>query len=198
MIKKLLCLVGMLLSVEASALISVEGSYGLVGASLSEQDSDHSGSSFRGALHLDPIPLVPVSFGLALSSLELDDDGEKLGGGGFFLGLEVKAWIPFVPVVTPYGRLSYVPYGLLTQSGSTESGSNTFPFESAYDLDGILYAVGIDWQPLPLLSLFLEYQMGTLTGTPSEVKVNNEDVTSGTNATDVDLGIFYLGVSVGI
>ena len=53
----------------------------LVGQSTIEVGSDeYSGTRTDMAFHLDPIPLVPVGFGLNLSNQSVEKDGLKLDG----------------------------------------------------------------------------------------------------------------------
>jgi len=61
------------------------------------------------AVHLDPIPVIPIGFGIGaiLGDLNKEDFGDMGVSEAKLveLDLEVKAWIPMVPVVTPYVKV---------------------------------------------------------------------------------------------
>src|SRR5690349_20002551 len=62
---------------------------------------------FDVTAHLDPSPLVPVScVVIANVSTPRKDDLHATEAKAFPAGLDLQAWLPMVPVVTPHARLS--------------------------------------------------------------------------------------------
>lgn len=180
---------------ESEALISAYGQIGVRSASISNEAgdaaSDIDGQIIKVGAHLDPLPL-PISAGIGLTSSTTDSNDTTPSGTGLDVGLEVKAWIPFVPVVTPYVQLSYIISGAHVYDG-TVSG---VPIKQAYTVTGLTYAAGIEYPLIPLLGLNFEVVFGELDYT-SEKLTENGTESDGTDAT-LDMMDIMLGAHLSI
>lgn len=134
----------------AFALISAQG---LVGRRWYQEKSDVMPFNFNGnaitlAAHVDPIPLVPVAAGLSLTSVEIPEGAISRKSSIAELGLDIVAWVPMVPYITPYGKLTY---DLVSK---IKYGSDT------YDISGYQLHVGFKRTIIPLFSLLVDAGMG--------------------------------------
>ncbi|MCB9228258.1 MAG: hypothetical protein H6618_01465 [Deltaproteobacteria bacterium] len=149
------------------ALIKMQLFYGAgAGDFTPESGNAHSlsASELGATLLLDPIPLVPVGFGLSVLSQTFspsvaDHGVDKLEG--LVIAPEVQAWIPFLPIpLVPYGRVSYV---IGAYKASTELAVLNSSFVANYVLKGSGTQVGIGAKfepiPLPILSLSLLFEV---------------------------------------
>lgn len=110
-----------------------------------------TGSELRAFVHIDPIPLVPVSVGASYSHLTLSDVSTKNNQLGEF-SLESSVWLPISLVsLTPYLRARVPVYSFFV--GNEATGESKF-------FSGIHGSVGIRWEVVPLLSIFVEGGMG--------------------------------------
>lgn len=158
---------------------------------------DDAGSSgIEGQLcgFLDPIPLVPVGFGLYLSRASFEDGSSEISSESgstsvsadvtsVEAGPEVQAWLPLPGLgLTPYLKVAYALYG--TFQG--EAGSATYSGEQS----GLHVRPGVQWSPIPLFSVLLQLDISSTTYETSEVKVggvpatvsDGADTTSGSKA----------------
>lgn len=188
-------LASLLVSSHASALINGELMFGTRSGSLDVggASSDLDATPVKIGVHVDPIPLIPISFGVGFSSLSLSGKDQYESGSGTELGFEVKAWIPMVPIITPYARLGYIFLG----NYAFDKDILGIPYKSAFDVSGTVFAVGAEWSPLPLIGIHLEITQGNLELDPTEIKVNGITSTSNVKA-DFTYSEYLLGVSAGI
>ena len=117
-------------------------------------DAELSGLSVTGAIHLSPIPLLPVGAGLAVEYVNFDAKNWKdvSKSDGFVFIPEVIAWLPIdLLSVTPYAKLGYA-FGSLKFSGDAG-------IEGSTDTSGVRLSIGGKWQPkyVPLLKICLLY-----------------------------------------
>ena len=141
----------------AHAFISFYGFYGK-----SWYESDFAGSSkvsaedTSWALHFDPIPLVPVSFGLSytLSNLNKKEFGQSLNSVSAVsiksTQVEVMAWLPMVPMITPYGKVGYMIGGDFAVKDSVTG------LTAKSDVVGLEYALGIKRSLFPMAKFLIE------------------------------------------
>lgn len=120
------------------------------------------GTEIGAAVHIDPIPLVPVSFGLDLRSTSYDakknTDMDSLSS--LTADLEVMAWLPMVPVLTPFARLGYTIFGA-TKVATKTTTAPEINIDAAYKLSGYTIGLGAKFSVLPLIGVFVEYDMST-------------------------------------
>lgn len=143
---------------QALALVSVAAQYSrhtVKTSNAADMDLKTSGNAVAGELHVDPIPLIPISFGLSLGYLELKaaDFGDfkkvSLMEGSF----EMMAWLPMIPYVIPHIRLSIPVYGPLI---GVPNVSSITAKEIKTELSGYAFHGGLSFSILPLTSLFVE------------------------------------------
>lgn len=147
----------MTLPTAAFGLIDAEGLVGYhtgtwKASSTSEGSSETtSGTTLKLAGHLDPIPLVPVSFGLAVVYNSYEALSDMKNGNNMAVIPEIMAWSPVdLAGFKPYGRLGYAVYSSYT--GDMKGGNGTF---SALGR-GVHLGVGTFFHLLPLISLMGE------------------------------------------
>lgn len=157
------------------------------------------GNELKAALHLSPIPLVPVGFGASVSTLTYEKEQDVDAFTGLEGSLEVTAWLPFVPVVTPYAKLGYIVfggYGLDTDLSIP--GSPASKAKTTFKPKGTTMAVGMKWSPLPLVGVLLEYDMRQTTLEADKTKIDGAEVDLGNVDLDVKSNTILLGVEIGI
>ena len=173
----------------ASALIEAQLQYGPSWTEQKLVDGSSAGTAWdivTLSVHVDPIPLIPISFGAAYSMATVKDrdlDSRFSSYEGSELGLEVMAWLPFVPIVTPYGRLTMPITGSYTATSNTAGVSDV----NSDRTGGQVLSAGLRYGLLPLTEIVLEASKGVLMSTPEGGNEEAMDVTS-----------VRLGVAIGI
>ncbi len=162
-------------------------------------DGNNSGvasQEFDVAAHLDPIPLVPVAFGasVAVANLNKDDLGHASTATGFQGGLDVMAWIPFVPVVTPFARIS-VP---LVGNWAIENTSGGSKSVETAKISGFRLNLGVKYPVLPVLKLLFEVGRGMEKFKVDSLKVDGVKVAGADKTYDLKSNTVMLGVEMGI
>lgn len=154
-----------------------------------------SGDELTLAAHLDPIPLVPVAFGLSLSHVNFSgkNDPAKLSFDdivGQEYVAEVMAWVPIgLFGFKPYGKLGYTVGGnyKLKDVVDPNSTPSTNPEDYTYTPSGTHLSIGLKWSPLPLIGILAEYKMS-----------NQELKKSGRPTSKYETNSLLFGVEVGI
>ena len=149
-------------SSQAFALIHGQALVGKRWAEITPDGIDKYGAQateIAAAVHVDPIPLVPVSAGLSLAvqNWRPEDLGAKTAAGTE-LGLEVQAWVPMVPFATPYAKLRWVMLGKMAVEGdeTDETSGLTTKYAQEYSTSGVHVNVGAKFDLLPLVSMMVE------------------------------------------
>ncbi len=121
-----------------------------------------SGDELKIAAHLDPIPLVPIGFGLSVAQISYEDVGSYEELLGTEIGLEVQAWFPLELFgLVPYAKLGY------TVAGGYEGkyAANTLPGgvqpKALFNSSGLYLAAGLRWEFLFRLGLMVEIEKST-------------------------------------
>lgn len=193
-------------SVPASALFDAELLYGRRWYEIKPKQGDSSGvqaSDIYIGAHLDPIPLVPVAFGASVSLIDLkkeDFRGNVKEAKVVEPALDVMAWVPMVPFVTPYVKVKLPILATFTSTYDTTSTTGgTAESKATYKLSGFHLNAGAKYSPLPLVKILLEAGLGMEKAEADEVKVGGTTV-SATGDMDLDMNSKYLalGVEVGI
>ena len=185
-------------------LISAQAMLGTDSSKLKDlggtSDATFSGTSLGVAAFLDPIPLVPVGFGLGISmpSLSASIDGNDYDLTGLIVDLEVMAWTPISLFgITPFAKLGYIPFGAYTMKQKWAAGTETLDVTIPIKSSGTHFAIGANYSLLPLISLLfqislynetLEYEEFEVAGT--KIKVDDSVSKSTTN--------ILVGVEVGL
>jgi len=185
---------------------------GVVNYTLS--DGDHikkvTATELGGALHVSPIPFVPVAFGVIGSSYKYNLNSlsnaiaadaigtpnpliSTLGTGsrsGVVYGPDVMAWLP-LGFFQPYLRLSYLfgtekqtqKISIGTVSGVVPSGSTAFTISDQYKVKEASYSLGFRFQPIIFFSVFAEYAVNRATVTHSSTSFTAVETSDGSTTT---------------
>lgn len=146
--------------------------------------------------HIDPIPLIPLAVGLFASSISPSADDLRASSASFMqVGLDVHAWIPLIPILTPYVRVKYPFLGDLKVSGQALGGGNTA--ETTYKLTGAQVDVGAKFSFLPLVKILVQAGRSMDTIEISEYKVNGAKQTT-TASGKAPANSVLVGVEIGI
>lgn len=204
---------------QAQALFDVEA---FVGTASFTTNSDNakkiSGNQVAVSAHLDPIPLVPVGFGLHIgvpggTATETADGIEiKSKIAGLSVDLELMAWSPVALLgLTPYVKLGATVYGKaawdmdLTTPTTVAGQDVTIKGKNVYDFSatGSSFALGIQYSLIPFVALMLEYRSQSQKWKANKVKSTLGDVDVDISTSDIDdvttkISSLLLGVSVGL
>jgi hypothetical protein len=185
-------LLGLAISSQALAIVSGQVNYGKRSASskMSGTSDTYSADEYTAGVWLDPIPLVPVAFGgsMIIQNWDKDDFGATTTGSQ--LTLDVKGWLPMVPVVTPYVKVSYILNGqILAESTGTKG---------KYSVTGTQTSLGLTYGILPLVSLAAEYGIGAQKIKVDEITVGGVEVSGTSESSDWNSSAFSFGINVGI
>jgi hypothetical protein len=191
-------IVGMLcviISSQSFALVSVQALLGkrsqeFQGSGTSKKDLQNTELSL-GA-HLDPIPLVPVAFGLSLGLKKFDVKKSDHGLDtmtGSHITPEVLAWFPNPTDFKPYGRVGY-------QIGQVKGSGTGIDYEGK--TKGVVFGLGVRWEFMPLVAALLELQLANVELTPESVKAFGADVTSTSKDESLNSKGLFLGVQVSL
>lgn len=165
-----------------------------------DYDQNVSSQEMVIAAHIDPIPLVPVAFGasVAMGALDKDAYANEVKTASVFEGsLEVMAWIPMVPIITPYARLKYPVVSKVLVESETTIGTTTTKTAATSTLSGPTIGVGAKWAPLPVLKFLVEAQRGMQKIEADEFKINDLKVSSDAKG-DAPSNAFLVGVEIGL
>lgn len=128
----------------------------------STSSGEESGNELKLAAHLDPIPLVPIGFGLSLAQVSYEDVAGFDEITGTEVGLEVQAWFPLELFgLVPYAKVGYT----LTGAYDAKFSSSTLPGglqpRVLYQPSGLYLAAGLRWEFLLRLGVMLELEQST-------------------------------------
>lgn len=151
------------------------------------------------AVHLDPIPVIPIGFGLGAIAGDLNK--EDFGGMGVSeaklveLDFEVKAWIPMVPVVTPYVKVKVPLSAKLAVKGKDAANAD---YAYLYKMTGMHLNAGVLYPVIPLVKIVLEVGKSTQKREVEEYKVASvKQSTSAFKTENTNSDNFLVGVQIG-
>lgn len=161
-------------------------------------DYDKSGSELRFAAHLDPIPLVPVGFGLSFAQTTFDDinfaEGLTVPVKGKIDGtdvdLEVEAWLPLdIAGLLPFAKISY------TVAGQYETSIDNTDTKIKYKPSGASLSVGVKYEFLLRLGVLAQVEFGR-----RKLDFDKADNAGGASFSDVDQNStsYLIGAQAGI
>lgn len=150
----------LLMQTPALALVSAQMTVGMRAAK--SDGNTYNANEYAISGFLDPIPLVPVAVGatMAVQNWDKDDFGASKATGSE-LTLDVKGWVPMVPIITPYAKLSYVVVGAMVVEQDLEWEGATVPAKQTKSTSGTHLTLGAQYGILPLVSAVFEYGIGT-------------------------------------
>jgi hypothetical protein len=152
-------------------------------------NSGVTSTTMRAGAHLDPIPLVPVSFGLGLGydqwKTNKDDTGlTKLSS--FSVMPEIKAWIPLGDFI-PYGRIGYSILSVYSADVTFKSGGTDISGKIAFAGAGLHLGAGVEYS-VPLIPLF--YVCAGVEQTQEYLKLTSDKIQ------DIDISGVYSGMKM--
>ena len=200
-------LAAMLSASSAFALIDAEALVGRRWYTLgTDPASKISSQEVAVAAHLDPIPLIPISFGARVAMGTLNEGQVKNAFGASSIdqatvaeaGLDVMAWIPLVPIITPYVRLNIPVYGVWAVKGKVNTLiAGDVALAQQAKLSGTQVSIGAKYSVLPLVKVLFEANYGKETWKPSEFTVAGQTIPSGTESYTLNSQAVFLGLEVG-
>lgn len=192
-------------STQASALVDAQ--FGL-GRRNEKWDQDSKSSTttsdlLKVAAHLDPIPLVPVSFGLALYSenwkvSETDQGLTSLKSYSFVP--EITAWLP-TGDFKPYARVGYSILSAYTGKAVVSTGAGTTTTGDIYLAGaGLHMGAGVEWSVpiVPMLSIFGELEYASETVKLAKDKVADIDISGSFKSVNMTSTAIIIGAKLGI
>ncbi len=160
-----------------------------------------SGTTIQLAGHLDPIPLVPVSFGLRIINETYSPTIAKHG----FKDLtstafvpEVSAWIPLLGDIKPFARVGYTLVSAYKGRMETSVLGNTVAGDVVYESKGVRLAAGVSYSFMPFVSLSAAVEQSQETLTPSEAKFAGVDIKSQVADVSFNSTAILVGVKAGL
>ena len=148
---------------------------------LATGDYSENGTMFRVGAYVDPIPLVPVAFGLTvgLPTYTGTLDGAVLAGKnvgatttGALVNLEVKGWAPVGFMgLTPYGRLGFLVSGGYVRTGGVTNLPNAWggagasaqtysgELKEVFESSGFGLGLGVRYGVVPLVGVVGEFAL---------------------------------------
>jgi hypothetical protein len=169
------------------------------------QDTDTSNISSqvaRAALHLDPIPLVPIGFGLGVYSETWSVSKEDQGLSSlssYSLVPEIVAWIPLGDF-RPSARVGYSIGTVYAGKASLPSATGVNTGAMALVGTGLHAAIGMEWNlPIvPLLSLLAHYEYAMENVKLAKDKVGDQDISASYKPVKLTSSAVLIGVKLGI
>lgn len=113
-------------------------------------------NDIKAAIHVDPLPLIPVAFGLFLFNQNYDVSVYKKFYG-IQLGPEVMAWMP-IPFynLKVYGKLGYSIYSAYQAKITYTILQQEQDISYYYKQQGMHMSAGLKWDPLLLIKGLVE------------------------------------------
>jgi len=173
--------------------------YGVRQGTWQQGDSDHSISAqtIRVSGHLDPIPLLPVAFGLGIYSETWDAKAEDHGLkslSSFSVVPEVVGWIPLEPF-KPFARLGYSVASGYSGKAVLGSGEGNVSFAGL----GLHMGAGLEYivPVVPLLSVLAEVEYSAERLRMVQDKIGGTEVPDDVKTVDLKSTAILVGVKLG-
>lgn len=158
----------------------------------SSTDKTLKGSEMQASLHLDPIPLIPISFGLKLSQITFKEK-DNYKADGLEIAPEVMAWLPIdIANLTFFAKVGYTAYGVYVTESETTAVGATVKYKMAYKPSGTRISVGAIWSPLPLIGVLAEYEITNHKLAFDKIKTGTE-----TDSSKIDLDANGTAILIG-
>lgn len=153
--------------------------------------------------HLDPIPLVPVSFGLALyyENWKVSESDQGLSSLKSYSAVpEITAWLP-IGEIKPYARVGYSILSAYTGNASIATGATTKTTGSiALAGAGTHVGAGVEWEVpvVPMLSVFGEFEYSNESVKLAKDKIGDVDVSGSFKNITLTSTAILIGAKLGI
>lgn len=204
------------------SFIFAKNSYALINAELligpgsaktklhkGDSERELSGYNLKGAIFVDPIPVVPVpvAVGLGFDVPAVKKDEAQLGG--IAIDLQIKAWSPVgLFGFTPYAKVAYTFFGRYASKFDYTQDAITVPgMTQGYENNGSTLAIGTHFSvPIPLVELMFEVSYSTQTFkaiapefTKTNVSAVDDDIAAFKDAElNYSMTSFLFGIRAGI
>ena len=125
-------------------------------------DMSLSGTTLGAGVLIDPIPLVPIGFGLGVQmpTTKGSKDGNDYELTGLVVDLQVKAWTPIgLFGLTPFLKAGYIPLGAYTMKMNFLVGGNSVEGKAPLKSSGTHLAIGVNYSFLPLIDVLFQVSM---------------------------------------
>ena len=201
------CVLGLMLigwSAPSAAFIDAQAEIGARNATWAQDGTSTKVSSqvMRASVHLDPIPLVPVSFGLGAYSetWKVNETDHGLTSlQSYSLTPEVLAWLPLGDF-RPFGRVGYSILSAYTGKASIQVGATKNTGSMALVGNGLHLAAGLEWNVpmVPLLSIIGSVEYASERVRLAKDKVGDIDISSVYKPITLTSTALLIGAKVGL
>jgi hypothetical protein len=157
------CLSIALFLIAGPALALIEGELSVGNRTGNFSKKSLSGTTIQVAGHLDPIILVPVSFGVRVINDTFNPsvaDHSLKSLTATAIVPEVSAWINLGDI-RPFARLGYTLVSAYKGTMETTVLNNTVSGDVAYKSTGVRMAAGVNYSFMPLVSLSAALEQST-------------------------------------
>lgn len=158
-------------------------------------------SEYDLTLHASPIDGVPVALGFSAQAVTMKKaDLDATKAELFQAGVDVMAWVPRVPVLTPYLRISTPVRGHLNTEYLEDDGAGSErKTEITQKVTGYRAGLGFKFELLPVLEVLLQYGLGREKLETTSAKVDGVE-TSAAEGKKYDLAsnAVLVGVEMGL
>ena len=183
------------------ALVDGQALYGMRSGDFKTDGADSqklSGNEMSVAAHVDPIPLVPIAFGASFHLITWDHKKlEAKSAEATMANLEIMAWIPGVPIITPYAKIGYTVLGAMHVKQDLALGASTVEVDALYKVSGYNLTVGVNYPVVPFIGILAEVDMGNHTVKADKNKQAGIEITT-TGESKASTTAFRVGIQVGL
>ncbi|MCX6126176.1 MAG: hypothetical protein NTV34_15700 [Proteobacteria bacterium] len=187
----------------SAAFIDAQAELGTRSATWAQDgtSSKVSAQVLRASAHLDPIPLVPVSFGLGAYSetWKVNETDQGLTSlQSYSLTPEVLAWLPLGDF-RPFGRIGYSLLSAYSGKASIQVGATKNTGTMALVGNGVHLAAGLEWNVpmVPLLSIIGSVEYASERVRLAKDKVGDVDISSVYKPINLTSTALLVGAKVG-
>lgn len=160
-----------------------------------------SGTTVQLAGHLDPIPLVPISFGLRIInetySPTIAKHGLKDLTSTAFVP-EVSAWIPLFGDIKPFARVGYTLVSAYKGRMETSLLGATATGDVVYESKGVRLAAGVSYNFMPFVYISAAVEQSSEKLSTSEAKFAGVDIKSQVADVSFNSTAILVGVKAGL
>jgi len=188
----------------AFGLISIEGKIGKRSGSWDSGSGDSvtgSGNETRFDVILDPIPLIPIGFGVAVASGKYGFAAEDGISDTTYIGVipEIKAWLPLpITSLTPYLKVGYNVAGAYKGKVAGSVQGQATDVDMVFAAKGTHLAAGLSYKLIPTLALALEYSQTDETLSVNSAEILGMDVSSQFEDFKLKSSAVLVGIDFGI
>lgn len=168
-------------------------------------DEDANSQEVGVAVHVDPIPLVPLAFGFYANSMTFEEkDATSMDGAkGLEAGFQLYGWFPIgVAGLKPYAKVGIPLYSAIKGSQDIDDGAGgTVKVDSLFETSGMHINFGLGYSPIPMMAILFEVGLGQQKMKPKEIKFGGQkqDLSAlGMEEEDYKSTSYSLGIEIGL